>query len=391
MQAQLRGEYTYVAAGKGGLRVYDTAQIDHKGFSERITTAPVSRFGQKFWVPTKDAKAIASPSTLANDPLRNRLMRNKEGNQAWVPSPSVYIVAAGGPVPNDSSASYLQNYKEYLALPEAERDKQPNPLVNEEQLINPLYAFIYVADAEEGLVLVGAGTLLDGDPLNNYLKRAPIKGEADGAWNPNGVLDGANYIITAGNYAYITTETKLVIVDLSKVNPFGESELSVVKTFDLKHPKAVAVQFRYAFVVDEEGMKVIDVTVPESAHLVEGAETPLEHAHSVYLARTYAYIANGKEGIAIVDITNPEKPGAAMKYNDGGKISDAHDVKVGMTNASVFAYVADGKNGVHIIELMTPELDTKYGGFSPAIDVASIKTIAHFHTKGPAPEHFQGT
>jgi hypothetical protein len=384
LQVQTRGEYAYVAAGKGGLRIYDIAQIDHKGFSERITTAPVSRFGQKFWVVTKDAKAIASPSTLANDPLRNRLMRNKEGNQAWVPSPYIYTVAAGGAPPTNGFASYLQNYKEYLALPAEQRQKTPNPLVNEEQLISPVYAFIYVADAEEGLVLVGAGTLLDGDPLNNYLSRAPIKGEADAAWNPNGILNGANNIITAGNYAYITTETKLVIVDLSKVNPFGESELSVVKSFDLKHPKAVAVQFRYAFVVDEEGMKVIDVTIPEQARMVEGAETPLKHAHSIYLARTNAYIADGPEGVAIVDITNPEKPGAAQHYNHEGKINDAHDVKIAMTNATLFAYVADGKNGVHILELMSPEMDAKYGGFSPKIDVSKIHVVAHMHTKGPA-------
>ncbi|HVQ38906.1 MAG TPA: multiheme c-type cytochrome, partial [Pyrinomonadaceae bacterium] len=58
LQVQLRGEYAYVAAGEGGLRVYDVAQIDQKGFSERITTAPVSRFGQKFWVKTKFATAV---------------------------------------------------------------------------------------------------------------------------------------------------------------------------------------------------------------------------------------------------------------------------------------------------------------------------------------------
>src|SRR5215210_8012758 len=61
---QLRGEYAYVAAGEGGLRVYDVAQIDHKGFSERITTGPVSRFGQKFWVDTKYAVAVTAPTTL---------------------------------------------------------------------------------------------------------------------------------------------------------------------------------------------------------------------------------------------------------------------------------------------------------------------------------------
>ena len=60
LQVQLRGEYAYVAAGEGGLRVYDVAQIDQKGFSERIVTAPVSRFGQKFWVKTKYATAVAA-------------------------------------------------------------------------------------------------------------------------------------------------------------------------------------------------------------------------------------------------------------------------------------------------------------------------------------------
>ena len=45
-------------------------------------------------------------------------------------------------------------------------------LVNEEQPIHPLYAYLYVVDKYEGLIPVNAATLLDGDPLNNYLKRA---------------------------------------------------------------------------------------------------------------------------------------------------------------------------------------------------------------------------
>ena len=116
LQVQLRGEYAYVAAGEGGLRVYDVAQIDQKGFSERIVTAPVSRFGQRFWVKTKYAAAVAAPTTLAVDPARTR-------------------------------------------RPE-----------NEEQPIHPLYGYLYIADKYEGLILVNAATLLDGDPLNNYLK-----------------------------------------------------------------------------------------------------------------------------------------------------------------------------------------------------------------------------
>ena len=316
LQVQLRGEYAYVAAGEGGLRVYDVAQIDHKGFSERIVTAPVSRFGQKFWVNTRYATAVAAPTTLAVDPARTR-------------------------------------------RPE-----------NEEQPIHPLYAYLYIADKYEGLILVNAATLLDGDPLNNYLKRARE------AFNPNGALTGANNIAIAGTYAYITTDKALVIVDIN--DPLAPR---IVKKIELKEPHAVAIQFRYGFVVDKEGLKVVDVTVPEEARLVPGEFVPLADAHDVYVARTYAYVANGKDGVAIIDVENPEQPRLDQMFNAGGQLNDVHQVKVAMTNASLFAYVADGKNGLRILQLTSPETMPEYAGFSPR---PRPELIATFKTKGDA-------
>jgi hypothetical protein len=316
LQVQLRGEYAYVAAGEGGLRVYDVAQIDQKGFSERIVTAPVSRFGQKFWVKTRYATAVATPTTLAVDPARTR-------------------------------------------RPE-----------NEEQPIHPLYGYLYIADKYEGLILVNAATLLDGDPLNNYLKRAGP------AFNPDGVLNGANNIIIAGAYAYMTTDQNLVIVNID--NPLNPR---VVKKFTFKHPRAVAIQFRYGFVVDDEGLKVMDVTMPEHARLVESAFVPLEDAHDIYVARTYAYVANRKHGIAIVDVEQPEHPRLDQTYDADGQLNDVHQVKVAMTNASLFAYVADGRNGLRILQLTSPETMPEYAGFSPRPRPVLIAT---FRTKGEA-------
>ena len=53
LDIQQRGEYAYAADGHGGLRVYDIANIDNKGFSEKMTTAPVSPIGQRFYVANK--------------------------------------------------------------------------------------------------------------------------------------------------------------------------------------------------------------------------------------------------------------------------------------------------------------------------------------------------
>ena len=63
---QLRGEYVYIADGPGGLRIFDVAQIDQKGFSERIVSAPISPLDQRFFVRTRDAASMASPPTTAS-------------------------------------------------------------------------------------------------------------------------------------------------------------------------------------------------------------------------------------------------------------------------------------------------------------------------------------
>jgi hypothetical protein len=342
LQVQLRGEYAYVAAGEGGLRVYDVAQIDQKGFSERITTAPVSKFGQKFYVKTRYATAVTSPTTLAVDPARWRMTTDGE----------MVDSERARPMPTDK-------------------------LVNEEQPIHPLYGYLYVVDKFEGLILVNAATLLDGDPLNNYLQRQldPNK-YTNGAFNPDGVLSGANNIVIAGTNAYITTDRELVIVNINDpLNP------KILARLTLKHPRAVAIQFRYGFVVDDDGLKVLDLTEPERARLVEGAFVQLADARDIYIARTYAYVADGKDGVAIVDVKLPEKPRLDQLYSAAGKLNDVRQVKIAMTNASLFAYVADGKNGLRILQLTSPETMANYAGFSPRPEP---QLIASFKTKGEA-------
>ncbi|MBU6411482.1 MAG: hypothetical protein KGR98_13950, partial [Verrucomicrobia bacterium] len=120
LDIQLRGEYLYTADGPGGFRVFDVANVDNKGFSQRITSAPVSPLGQRTDVPTPYATSVTLPSTLADDPLRTH---------------------------------------------------RP---VNEEQAVSPIYAWVFVTDRKEGLVMVTVGTLLDGDPENNFFGREKI-------------------------------------------------------------------------------------------------------------------------------------------------------------------------------------------------------------------------
>jgi hypothetical protein len=299
LSVQARGEYLLAACGEGGLRAFDIAFIDDKGFSERITSAPVSPAGQRFHVPTKYATAVAAPVTTAPDPTRTHRPENRE------------------------------------------------------QPVHPLYGYVYVADKCEGLILVGVATMIDGNPLNNFLKR-------ELTFNPDGLLTGARNVTIVGTYAYVCCDAGLVVVSID--DPKQPAVTAVVGPEYLRGPRAVQVQFRYAYVCDEDGIKVLDVTCLERP--VPVALLRLPEAHSVYLARTYAYVAAGRMGLVILDITVPDRPRVDQVFDAGGCINDLRDVKLGITYNSQFAYLADGKNGLRVVQLTSPETPGN-DGFSP--------------------------
>src|SRR5205814_1970430 len=218
LDLQLRGEYVYAAMGKGGLRVFDVANIENKDFSERVTTAPVSPIGQRFYVPTKYAMAVATPATTALDPTR-------------------------------------AHFKE-----------------NEEQPVHLLYGFLYVADKYEGLVVIGdassrshapgVSTLLDGEPRNNFLKRAL-------AFNPDGQLNGAHRIIIVGVYAYICGGNRgMAIVDITRpkhtvLDQSFNADRELQDANDIKIGMVSDSQF--AIVADGHGgLKVVQLVSPLS-------------------------------------------------------------------------------------------------------------------------------
>jgi len=315
---QLRGEYIYVAEGAGGMRVYDVASIANKGISQRIITAPFSKLGHDTHIPSPNATCVALPTNQPIAPFKNQgdLMR----------------------------------------------------VTNQEQPFHPIYNYAIITDAEEGLILTDVNTLQDGEARNNFLKRALT-------WDGGGVLKGATHITMGGYYAYVATPTAMVIVNLDV--PLKPKIAAVVP---MDEPRASALQFRYLFVTDRTGLRVLDVTAPEKARRLD-VRVPFADARGIFVARTYAYVAAGRDGLAIVDVENPERPRLYTKFNADGKLNDAKDVIVGSTNASLFAYVADGANGLKVGQLTAPDTQPKFYGFSP---VPTPRLIAWKGTRSPA-------
>ena len=241
---------------------------------------------------------------------------------------------------------------------------------NQEDKLHPLYRYAFVSDFEEGLVVVDVTPLADGEPRNNFLSRAAT-------WNPDGVLSGAVNLTLAGARAYVATRKGLAVVNLE--DPLKPALETVVGAPAVVDPRAVAVQFRYAFVADAEGLKVLDLTNPAAPVLK--AAVPMRGIQDVYVARTWAYVAAGGRGLALIDVEKPEQPGAPRFFDAGGVMNDVRSVRIASTNASLFAYVADGRNGLRVLQLISPEMNPGHYGFSP--DPTPV-LIATYPTKGPA-------
>ena len=316
---QLRGEYLYVAEGKRGMRVYDVANIANKGFSQRIVDAPFSSLGHDPSLATSDASCVALPTNQPVNPLKN------EGDLMRVD--------------------------------------------NLEQPIHAIYNYALITDLEEGLILTNINTFADGDLANNFLERATT-------WNPDNILAGARHLTIGGYYAYIMADRGLVAVNLD--NPLSPQLAAVVPLTD---GRASALQFRYLFVSDSDGFKVIDVTDPEEAVLVDGAFVAMPDAKRIYVARTYAYVAAGPDGLAIIDVWQATNPRLLQNFNADGQLADTRDVIVASTNASLFAYLADGAGGIKVLQLTSPDSQPNFYGFSPE---PVPELIATYPTKSPA-------
>jgi hypothetical protein len=316
---QLRGEYVYAAQGSAGTRVFDVASIANKGVSQRVLAASTRSQGADLTIPSANATCIALPTNQPIHPDRNQgdLMRKD----------------------------------------------------NHETPFHPIYNYALITDSKEGLILTNVNTLADGNPGNNRLQRALT-------WNPDGILTGARHLTIGGEHVYVMADRGLVILDLA--DPLKPRVESVVP---LEDGRASALQFRYLFVTDKRGLHAIDVTDTKHPRQISDSTIPLQNAQRVYLARTYAYVAAGSQGLAVVDIERPEHMKLNRVFDAGGVLTDVHDVVVASTNASLFAYLANGANGIAVLQLTSPASQPRFYGFSPE---PRPELIAQYQTPAPA-------
>ena len=111
--------------------------------------------------------------------------------------------------------------------------------------------------------------------------------------------------------------------------------------------------------VGPDGMEVWDVSEPAEAYRVGrtmGIHPPSNNvsfldAKRVDVAGGYAYLACGRDGLAVVDVRTPSNPVVASIWNSSnGVYNEVYDVDV----VGNYAYVADSTGGLRILDVGNP-------------------------------------
>jgi hypothetical protein len=118
----------------------------------------------------------------------------------------------------------------------------------------------------------------------------------------------------------------------------------------------ITVVGNYVYIANgTEGLRIVDVKDPANPIEVGSYDTPGQ-ATGVVVAGRYAYIADGTEGLRIVDIKDRSNPVEVGLYDTPGQAS-------GISVERKYVYIADGNAGLRIISVRTPASPSEVGSY----------------------------
>jgi len=145
-------------------------------------------------------------------------------------------------------------------------------------------------------------------------------------WNLSNVgqIGGlVNNVAINGQYAYLATGPRLVILDIS------DPMLPVrVGMYDgLQSPREVVVEGTRAYVADfQAGFVIFDVSDPQAPHKL-GVYNNGTSATAVAVSGNYAYVTHTSAWVRIIDVCNPANPQFVGSYAPAG-FGYAQDVAI---------------------------------------------------------------
>ena len=325
----LRGPYAYVANGRAGYAVLDVSDVT--AISVLGTNTSPSDANQigilDEYIYVADGRvglrAFESPVTFGFQ-LRNTTEKTGAFKNVLVYNDWAYVAAGNGGLQvidvSDPAAPVRQ------------------PYVDETGDYATSLAFynghLYVTYSTQGLMDYDITTSPD-HPVPTGVQTA-IPGQATDV-----KVDGAFAYVTAG-------DTGFHVVDFSNI-----AAPQVFSVDTLGQAQGVFVLDKYAYVADgSAGIQIFSIQDPRNPHLVNAIDTDGE-ARAVFVQwqpaqngeqRLYAFVADGPNGLYIVDVTDPASPVSVVTYPTDSFVNDV------IVNGST-VYLGERDEGVLVLDV----------------------------------------
>jgi len=216
----------------------------------------------------------------------------------------------------------------------------------------------------------GAGAVYGNDSLayvgylgNLYILHLPAAALPPlSVTNVNGIGD----IIVQNNRAYIINSSGLQIWDVSNSeNPILTGQLNQ-SLFGNK----LALSEGYAYIADShQGLRIIDVS-NSSLPVEVGSYAVYGGTPDAFISGNYAYLSQYTDGMIILDISNPSVPIFVSNFTDADYVNEIYV-------ENNFAYIADYYGGLRIVDITNPGNPIEVGNLN-TLQAWKIKTAGNY-------------
>jgi len=339
----VNGDYAYVANNGNGIAIVELSPPDYPLETIKTPGYPLEVFVDRASSGNNYAYVAAADDGLAIVDVEDP--RNPGEPPIWAPWGPDVGVAEGVFVSrsefNGENYAYIATYAQGLAIFNVEDPTNPEHVYQEQRVPGPTLGifvngnYAYVAYGEDMSGSGGLAILDVTDPEHpGDIEIVEVPGTAEGVFVSEGP-DDKLYAYVAYGWESITTDGWVVS---------GSGGLAIVDVEALEiisgvvipgYANNVYVSEDYAYVANDDGLDVIDVSNPEFPDHVTRIDTG--PAFDVHAIGNYAYVANYDKGLAVVNISKPDYPIEEQIDTSGW----AYGVFAESASEDAIVYVAD--------------------------------------------------
>jgi len=221
--------------------------------------------------------------------------------------------------------------------------------------------YAYVVESEDGLEIIDVT-----DPASTFL----VGSYTFTSWDYY-----ASEVAVNGNYAYVSAQAELLILDIS------DPTLPTLETsIDVEARGGMVIDGNYLYLAaDSDGLVIVDISDPTTPEVLS-ATALASDATDVKVDGDYAYLSIDEEGMTVVDISDLSAPEVVGFGSCGGPSSDSGEADA--THLDVkddFIYLSCENNGISILDISDPtdpELTDYYDTSANAQDIQVVDGYA---------------